>query len=134
MKALLTNYHQSPRKVRLVADLIRGKSVLAARAALLYLPKKSSPAISKLLDSAVANARQTGADAADLFVKKITVDKGLVMRRSRPFARGRSGSIRKTMSIVFLELGTHAAPKKAVKSSTKKATSAKKAKPEAKKQ
>jgi len=127
MKALLTNYHQSPRKVRLVADLIRGKSVASARAALQYLPKKSSPAISKLLDSAVANARQTGADAADLFVKKITVDKGLVMRRSRPFARGRAGSVRKTMSIVFLELGMNAAPKKAAKPAR-----AKKAKSEAK--
>lgn len=104
MKALLTNYHQSPRKVRLVADLIRGKSVASARAALTFLPKKSSPAISKLLDSAVANARAVGNTAEDLFVKTITVDKGLVMRRSRPFARGRAGAVRKTMSIVFLEL------------------------------
>ncbi len=128
MKALLTNYHQSPRKVRLVADLIRGKSVVAARAALLYLPKKSSPAISKLLDSAVANARQTGQDVGNLFVKKITVDKGLVMRRSRPFARGRAGAVRKTMSIVFLELGTNAAPKKVAQAPSKKAGSAKKAK------
>ncbi|KKW25024.1 MAG: 50S ribosomal protein L22 [Candidatus Kaiserbacteria bacterium GW2011_GWB1_52_6] len=106
MKALLTNYHQSPRKVRLVANLIRGKSVPAARAALLYLPKKSSPALSKLLDSAIANARNAGANVENLFIKKITVDKGAVMRRARPFARGRSGSIRKEMSIVFLELGT----------------------------
>ena len=104
MKALLTNYHQSPRKVRLVADLIRGKSVTAARAALTYLPKKSSPAISKLLDSAVANARAVGNSAENLFVKTITVNKGAVMRRSRPFARGRAGSVRKTMSIVALEL------------------------------
>src|SRR3989344_4794490 len=104
MKALLTNYHQPPRKVRLVADLIRGKSVSAARAALLYLPKKSSPAISKLLDSAVANARATGAPPENLFVKTITVDKGAVLKRARPFGRGRSGTIRKTMSIVALEL------------------------------
>ncbi len=104
MKALLTNYHQAPRKVRLVADLIRGKSVSAARAALLYLPKKSSPVIGKLLDSAVANASAMGASVENLFVKTITVNKGLVMRRSRPFARGRSGSIRKEMSIIFLEL------------------------------
>lgn len=106
MKALLTNYHQSPRKVRLVANLIRGKSVSAARAALLYLPKKSSPAIGKLLDSAVSNAGASGVSVENLFVKTITVNKGLVMRRARPFARGRSGSLRKTMSIVFLELGT----------------------------
>ena len=130
MKALLKNYHQSPRKVRLVADLIRGKSVPAARAALLYLPKKSSPAISKLLDSAVANARQSGAEAENLFVKTVTVNKGLVMRRARPFARGRSGSLRKAMSIVFIELGTAAAkPVKAAKKAP-----AKKAKAKAKKE
>ncbi len=105
MRATLKNYHQSPRKVRLVADLIRGKSVPAARAALLYLPKKSSPAISKLLDSAVANARARGETPENLFVRTITVNKGAVLRRARPFARGRSGSVRKTMSIVALELG-----------------------------
>lgn len=125
MKALLTNYHQSPRKVRLVADLIRGKSVVAARTALLYLPKKSSPVLGKLLDSAVANARATGASAENLFVKTITVNKGAVMKRARPFARGRSGTIRKTMSIVFLELG---ATQKAVggKQKTAKKTATKK--------
>ncbi len=119
MKATLTNYHQSPRKVRLVADLIRGKSVPAAKAALMFLNKKSSPAIEKLLDSAVANARQVGAKPEDLFVKKVTVDKGLVMRRSRPFARGRAGAVRKTMSIVFLELG-QSVVKPAKKSRAKK--------------
>lgn len=111
MKATLKNYRQSPRKVRLVADLIRGKSVPAARAMLHFTPQKSSPAISKLLDSAVANS---GVASDQLFVKTITVDKGTVMRRARPFARGRSGSIRKTMSIVTLELGaTQAAKAKA---------------------
>ena len=130
MKALLTNYHQSPRKVRLVADLIRGKSVGAARAALLYLPKKSSPAIGKLLDSAVANASSRGSAVEDLFVKTITVNKGIVMRRARPFGRGRSGSLRKTMSIVFLELGVSAKAVKpatapAAKKTTKKAAAAK---------
>ncbi len=104
MKALLKNYKQSPRKVRLVADLIRGKSVSQAKAALAFLPKKSSPAIEKLLDSAVANARSLGTSPDNLFVQTITVDKGAVMRRARPFACGRSGSIRKTRSIVFLEL------------------------------
>ncbi len=138
MKALLTNYHQSPRKVRLVADLIRGKSVAAARAALLYLPKKSSPAIEKLLDSAIANAGAKGASIENLFVKTITVDKGLVMRRSRPYARGRAGTVRKTMSIVFLELGTKQVSgargqvpgKKApTKTTTKKKPSSKKLEP-----
>ncbi len=122
MKALLKNYHQAPRKVRLVADLIRGKSVAQAREALTFLPKKSSPVLAKLLNSAVANA---GRSADDLFVKTITVDKGAVMKRGRPFSRGRSGTLHKELSIIFLELGTNVV---APKSSTKKT-----AKPKAKK-
>src|SRR3989344_4353924 len=118
MKALLTNYHQSPRKVRLVADLIRGKSVGEARAELAFLSKKSSPAIEKLLDSALANARSRGSSLENLYVKKITVDKGTVLKRARPFGRGRSGTLRKTMSIVFLELGVGAL-KSAKKASSK---------------
>lgn len=113
MKALLKNYKQSPRKVRLVADLIRGKSVPNARVALSYLPKKSAPAVEKLLESAVANARTKGMDAENLFVKTITVNKGAVLKRYRPFARGRAGSVRKTMSIVQLELGAAPASAKA---------------------
>jgi len=123
MKALLTNYHQSPRKVRLVADLIRGKSVVQAKAALAFLPKKSSPAVEKLLDSATANARSMGAAVEDLFVKKITVDKGMVMRRARPFARGRSGTIRKTMSIVALELGVKSGASQKTASTKKRRSS-----------
>ena len=120
MKALLTNYHQSPRKVRLVADLIRGKSIAQAKAALMFLPKKSSPAIEKLLDSAVSNARQMGAEAENLFVKTIQVNKGLVMRRFMPKARGRASRFQKSMSIVSLELGMlSAAPKKAAKAAKK---------------
>lgn len=115
MKALLKNYHQSPRKVRLVADLVRGKSIAEAKAALAYLPKKSSPAITKLLDSALANARNAGASVENLFIKKITVDKGSVLRRFRPFARGRSGSVRKTMSIINLELGIQESRAKSAK-------------------
>lgn len=125
MKALLKNYHQSPRKVRLVADLIRGKSVPQARAALMFMPQKSSPAIAKLLSSAVANARSTGKSESELFVKSIAVNKGTVMRRARPFARGRSGSIRKTMSIVTLELGMAVAAKKTRTKAVKAAAPAK---------
>lgn len=122
MKALLTNYHQSPRKVRLVADLIRGKSVAQAKAALMFLPKKSSPAIEKLLDSAVSNARQVGQSADNLFVKTIQVNKGVSMRRFKPMARGRANRFQKTMSIISLELGARsvvAPKKKAAKKTTK---------------
>ena len=130
MKALLTNYHQSPRKVRLVADLIRGKSVEQAKAALAFLPKKSSPAVEKLLDSAVANARQMGASAETLFVKTISVNKGLAMRRFMPKARGRANRYQRTMSIIALELGTLSASAK--KGATRKAPKAKKEKAAAK--
>src|SRR6185436_16443053 len=120
MKALLTNYHQSPRKVRLVADLIRGKSVAQAKAALMFLPKKSSPAIEKLLDSAVSNARQTGQSAENLFVKTIQVNKGIAMRRFKPMARGRANRYQKTMSIIQLELAPISSAKvKAQKSKSK---------------
>lgn len=131
MKALLKNYQQAPRKVRLVADLIRGKSVHDARMALTFLPKKSSPVMLKLLNSAVANAEHQGAKADSLFVKAIAVNKGAVLRRYRPFARGRAGRIGKEMSIVTLELGTtNAAPvapkKAAAKKTVAKKTAAKK--------
>lgn len=119
MKALLKNYHQSPRKVRLVADLIRGKSVIAARTALRFLPKKSSPDMAKLLESAVANARTKGANAEDLFIKTITVDKGTAMRRFKPMARGRAAQFSHTLSIIKIELAPSpekvATPKKAAK-------------------
>ncbi len=115
MKALLTNYHQSPRKVRLVADLIRGKSIAQAKAALMFLPKKSSPAIEKLLDSAVSNALQMGANSDSLFVKTIQVNKGLAMRRFKPMARGRASRYQKTLSHVSLELGTFNTAKPAKK-------------------
>jgi large subunit ribosomal protein L22 len=131
MKALLKNYNQSPRKVRLVADLIRGKSVSAARQALTYLPKKSSPAMLKLLNSAVSNAVQNNGQEVDaLFVKAIAVNKGAVMRRFMPKARGRAARYAKTFSIVTLELGSrNAAP--AVPASKAKADVAVEEKPKA---
>ena len=119
MKALLTNFKQSPRKVRLVADMIRGKKALVARDLLAFTPKKSAPEIEKLLASAIANARQQGMHAEDLVVKTISVDKGAVLKRFTPKARGRAGRILRTMSIVRLELGTVGAlaPQKAAKTS-----------------
>lgn len=123
MKATLKNYHQPPRKVRLVADLIRGKSVPAARVALSFLDKKSAPAIVKLLDSAVANARSTNEslDVDMLFVKTLTVDKGVTLKRVRPFKQGRAGRLHKVMSTVKMELGNRAGvvAKKPVAKTTK---------------
>ena len=90
----------------------------------MFLPKKSSPAIEKLLDSAVSNARQMGADVENLFVKTIQVNKGIVMRRFMPKGRGRANRFQKTMSIVSLELGLSSA--KATKSKTSAKPAAKK--------
>ena len=108
MKALLTNYNQAPRKVRLVADLIRGKSVSKAQTALTFLPKLASKMMVTLLNSAVAYAGQTGYVADDLFIKKITVDKGKVLKRVRPFKQGRAGQMHLIMSHIALELGANA--------------------------
>lgn len=105
MKALLTNYSQSPRKVRLVANLIRGKSVTKARETLTFLPKKSSDAMKKLLESAVSNARSKGENVENLVISRLTVDKGATLKRFKPMARGRAASFRRTMSIISLELG-----------------------------
>ena len=110
-----------------MANAIRGKSVPAAQHTLVFLGKKASPAFGKLLNSAVANAASTGVIAEDLFVKTVTVNKGSMQKRGRPFGRGRSGVIRKTMSHIAIELAAtpaKAATKGAVKkASAKKATS-----------
>ncbi|MEK7155711.1 MAG: 50S ribosomal protein L22 [Patescibacteria group bacterium] len=126
MKASLTNYKQSPRKVRLVADMIRGKSVAVARDSLVFLAKKSSPEIIKLLNSAVANARMQGMNPDDLIVKTISVDKGSVIKRFMPKARGRAAGIRRTMSHVNIELGmaADAKPAKVAKTAKKSAKKA----------
>ncbi len=109
--AQLSNYRQSPRKVRLVADLIRGKNVEHALALLATLPKRASDPMAKLLRSAVSNAKT---DAAALYVAKIEVNGGVVFKRQMPRARGRAALIRKKTSTVTLSLG-QAAPKKAKK-------------------
>jgi len=104
MKAFLKNYRQSPRKVRLVADFIKGKRISDAFVYLDTLPKKASLPIQKLLASAVANAKQAGISEKDLFVANVTVDKGIVMKRSMPRARGSASRINKRTSHVVLTL------------------------------
>lgn len=134
MKATLSNFKQSPRKVRLVADAIRGKRVSVARDHLTFLAKKSSPTLKKLLESAIANAAEQGMNADDLIVKTITVDKGMTLRRFMPKARGRAGRIHRERSIVKLELGTvgGAAAKNAKKVTTDDTKETTAAKPAAK--
>jgi large subunit ribosomal protein L22 len=98
MKAFLKNYRQSPRKVRLVAGLIKGKSVAEGIAELDFLAKRAGLPIKKLLMSAVANAKQTGIEMDNLFIKELRVDKGIVMKRMMPAAMGSGHRINKRTS------------------------------------
>ena len=103
--ASLSNYRQSPRKVRLVADLVRGKSAEHALGLLSMLPKRASEPMIKLIQSAVANALSTkGIPASDLVISKIEVNGGVVFKRSMPRARGRASAIRKKTSLITLAL------------------------------
>ena len=104
MRAFLKNYRQSPRKVRLVAGLIKGKNVTEAVAELDFLAKRAGLPIKKLLLSAVANAKQTGVEAENLFIKELRVDKGVVMKRMMPAAMGTAHRINKRTSHVTLLL------------------------------
>ncbi len=133
MKALLRNYRQSPRKVRLVTDLVKRKNVTAALATLDALPKRASGPISKLIRSAVANAvKNNGAEADSLFIKDFRVDGGVVLKRMMPGARGRGYQIKKRTSHVSLELGARAMRKPTVEVTAAAPAPTKVSKPSAK--
>ena len=107
-KAKLSHLKISPRKVRLVADLIRGGNVHDAKLQLKFYSKRASGPILKLLNSAVSNAksiRKEDIKEENLFIKKITVDEGPKLKRFRPVARGRSVEIQKKTSHITLVLG-----------------------------
>jgi large subunit ribosomal protein L22 len=89
----------SPQKARLVADLIRGKSVDQALEILTFSNKKAADLVKKVLESAIANAEHNeGADIDELSVAKIFVDEGPVMKRIMPRAKGRADRILKRSS------------------------------------
>jgi len=95
----------SPRKTRLVADMIRGKTADAARKTLLFTPKSAARVLKKVLDSAVANAENKGdIDVDTLYVKRIFIDQGPVWKRYRPRAMGRATLIRKKTSHITIVL------------------------------
>ena len=104
MKATLTQYRQSPRKVRLVADMIRGKDAVTALTILTLVPKKAGLPVKKLLQSAIANAKNSGIDTDTLAVKEVRVDGGVVMKRQMPRAFGRAYGINKRTSHINIEL------------------------------
>ena len=104
MKAFLKNYRQSPRKVRLLADLVRGKKAADALTTLQFVDKRAAGPFAKVIESAVANATQNGKDVERLYVKTVTVDQAPTMRRMRPRARGSASRINKRNSHIRVEL------------------------------
>jgi large subunit ribosomal protein L22 len=121
--AKLNNYRASPRKTRIVADLIKGKKVKDAIVQLDFLTKKSANPIVKLLKSAISNARNDFkvADENSLIVKTIIVNAGPVLKRSRPRSRGMANQILKRTSRITIVLSEQPSPKiKSVKSKVKR--------------
>ncbi|RKR14001.1 LSU ribosomal protein L22P [Maribacter vaceletii] len=109
--AKLNNCPTSPRKMRLVADLVRGKKVESALATLRFNPKEASRRLEKLLLSAIANWQAKNEDAnvedADLIVSEIRVDSGSMLKRLRPAPQGRAHRIRKRSNHVTLVVGSN---------------------------
>ncbi len=101
MKATLKNYRQAPRKVRLIADLIKGKRADMALALLDKLIKRGALPVQKLLLSAIHNSKKS---PESLTVENATVDKGLVLKRIMPRAMGRAFPIHKHTSHITINL------------------------------
>ena len=105
----------TPRKVRVVADLIRGKNVNQALAQLAYVEKRAAEPVAKLLRSAVANADQAAKGQLDvdaLRVKSLMVDQGPSLRRFMPRAMGRAFKVLKKTSHISLTISDEKPPKK----------------------
>ncbi|MCK5580601.1 MAG: 50S ribosomal protein L22 [Candidatus Omnitrophica bacterium] len=94
----------SPTKMRLVIDLIRGKDVASSLAILTHVNKGSTPTITKVLNSAISNAKQKGLDETQLYVSKITADQGPSWKRFRAAPFGRATRILKKTTHLTIEL------------------------------
>ncbi len=110
MKAYLKNYRQSPRKVRIVASLVKGKNVSRAIVELDFLAKRAGLPLKKLLLGAVANAKNMGISMENLFIKEFRVDKGVTMKRMMPAAMGSGHRINKRTSNITLLLAEKVIP------------------------
>jgi len=106
VRASIDTYNQSPRKVRLVTELVKGKKVSEAVNALAFLPKRAALPVKKLIESAVANAKDRGESVEDLRVAEIRVDSAGMLVRAMPRAMGRSAPIRRRRSQIFVRLSS----------------------------
>ena len=125
MKAIRRYIRISSKKVNLVADLVRGKSVEDALNFLMFVPKHSAKPLYDTIKSAAANAEQNfKQNQKDLYVSKIVVNEGSTLKRQRPVSRGRSHPIRKHTSHITVEVAVRTEPvqktvkKKIVQTST----------------
>ena len=101
--AVLRRFRQSPRKVRMIADMIRGRQVADAKAILNFQQRKAAKMLSKVLDSAIANATTNEkADADALKVTKVTVDPGPIEKRWLARSMGRANRINRRTSNVTI--------------------------------
>lgn len=104
-KAIAKTVRIAPRKVRLVVDLVRGKSVAEAAAILRLTPKASSVVVEKVLKSAAANAvNNLKLDQSQLYIKQAFVDEGPTLKRYQPRAKGSGNSIFKRTSHITIVL------------------------------
>jgi large subunit ribosomal protein L22 len=114
-KAHLRHLRMSPRKVAVVADLVRGKPVGAALNILKFTPRAAAKPVAKLIQSAVANATDLSKGQVDvdrLVVQAISVDQGPTAKRFMPRAMGRATQIRKKTSHIHVVLSDAAAKRK----------------------
>jgi large subunit ribosomal protein L22 len=104
-KAVSRHIKISPQKARLIADLVRGKSVEVAINTLRFMPKKGARILRKVIESAVSNASQNEAiDVDTLYVKTVFIDGGPMLKRFRPRAMGRATRILKRTSHITVVL------------------------------
>ncbi len=106
VKASLRYFRVSPRKVRIVAEMVKGLMVNAALKQLAFARKRSGPALLKLLKSAISNAKtNSNLNPENLYIKEFKVDEAPVFKRNMPRARGRASIIKKRRSHVTIILG-----------------------------
>jgi large subunit ribosomal protein L22 len=123
-QAIAKYVRMSPRKVRLVVNLIRNMSIKEARHQLLFLQKDATDPVLKVLESAIANAvNNHGMKAENLRIMKAFVDEGTKFHRFTPRAQGRATPIRKRMSHITIVVGDEPVEVKAATATTKKSTS-----------
>lgn len=105
-KATANHIHMAPRKIRLVVDLVRGLRVDEAQRQLMFSTKAAAKPVLKLLNSAMANAKNNlGEDPADYVIVEALVNEGATFHRYTPRAQGRATPIRKRMSHISLTIG-----------------------------